>query len=115
MEDVKSKMSCLQVSSIECVVPDVLLTRCPQVKVQVDTIVRVLAASSLHWVVCLQPHPLAGLCELFRRPPGRSASQKLLRDQVMRHRSLLLTSPGSCRCGGCSCWTTSSSWPSWRG
>ena len=51
---------------------------------QVDTIIKVLAASSLHWVVCLQPHPLAGLCELFRRPPGRSVSQKLLRDQVMR-------------------------------
>ena len=80
-------MSCLQVCSVSSLYP--LLTPCPQVKVQVDTIIKVLAASSLHWVVCLQPHPLAGLCELFRRPPGRSVSQKLLRDQVMRCRSLL--------------------------
>ena len=53
-----------------------------QVKVQVDTILKVLAGTKVTFIVCLQPHPLAGLCELFRKSPGRNLNQKLLRDQV---------------------------------
>jgi hypothetical protein len=31
----------------------------------------------------------AGLCELFRRSPGRNPNQKLLRDQVRGHSTLV--------------------------
>ena len=53
-----------------------------QVKVQVDTIMKVLTATKVTFIVCMQPHQLAGLCELFRKSPGRNLNQKLLRDQV---------------------------------
>jgi len=70
LEDLKAKMSCLQV------------------KVQVDTIIKVLTGTKLTFIVCMQPHHLAGLCELFRKSPGRNLNQKLLRDQLRGHQIL---------------------------
>lgn len=70
LDQIKAKMSCLQV------------------KVQIDTIVRVLSNTKLNFVVCFQPHHLSGLCELFRKAPGRSISQRLLRDQLRGHQIL---------------------------
>jgi len=70
LEDLKAKMSCLQV------------------KVQVDTIMKVLAGTKVNFIVCMQPHHLAGLCELFRKSPGRNLNQKLLRDQLRGHQIL---------------------------
>jgi len=70
LEDVKAKMSCLQV------------------KVQVDTIMKVLTGTKVNFIVCMQPHNLAGLCELFRKSPGRNLNQKLLRDQLRGHQIL---------------------------
>jgi len=70
LEELKAKMSCLQV------------------KVQVDTILKVLAGTKVTFIVCLQPHHLAGLCELFRKSPGRNLNQKLLRDQLRGHQVL---------------------------
>jgi len=70
LEDLKAKMSCLQV------------------KVQVDTIMRVLTGTKVNFIVCMQPHHLAGLCELFRKSPGRNLNQKLLRDQLRGHQIL---------------------------
>ena len=55
-----------------------------QVKVQVEAIIKVLSRTNINFVMCLQPHKLAGLCELFRKNPGRNLNQKLVRDQV-RH------------------------------
>ena len=51
-------------------------------KVQVEAIIRVLSKTNINFVMCLQPHKLAGLCELFRKSPGRNLNQKLVRDQV---------------------------------
>eukprot|EP00092_Neocalanus_flemingeri_P063998 GFUD01077554.1.p1 GENE.GFUD01077554.1~~GFUD01077554.1.p1 ORF type:complete len:1054 (-),score=370.42 GFUD01077554.1:113-3274(-) len=70
LEEIKAKMSCLQV------------------KVQVDTIMKVLAGTKVTFMVCMQPHHLAGLCELFRKSPGRNLNQKLLRDQLRGHQIL---------------------------
>jgi myosin-18 len=70
LEDIKAKMSCLQV------------------KVQVDTIMKVLTGTKVNFIVCMQPHNLAGLCELFRKSPGRNLNQKLLRDQLRGHQIL---------------------------
>jgi len=70
LEDLKAKMSCLQV------------------KVQVDTIMKVLTGTKVTFIVCMQPHQLAGLCELFRKSPGRNLNQKLLRDQLRGHQIL---------------------------
>jgi len=70
LEDLKAKMSCLQV------------------KVQVDTIMKVLTGTKVTFIVCMQPHHLAGLCELFRKSPGRNLNQKLLRDQLRGHQIL---------------------------
>ena len=55
-----------------------------QVQVQVDAIVDMLAKTEMSFVFCLLPHQLAGLCELFRKSPGRHSNQKLIRDQVRR-------------------------------
>jgi len=70
LDEVKSRMSCLQV------------------KVQIDTILRVISKTQLNFVLCIQPHHLSGLCELFREAPGQHLSQKLLRDQLRGHQIL---------------------------
>jgi len=70
LEELKAKMSCLQV------------------KVQVDTMMKVLSGTKVNFIVCMQPHHLAGLCELFRKSPGRNLNQKLLRDQLRGHQVL---------------------------
>ena len=49
---------------------------------QVDALLKVLANAKPSFLLCLLPHPLAGLCELFRRSPGRALNQRLLREQV---------------------------------
>ena len=61
-----------------------------QVKVQVEAIIKVLSRTNINFVMCLQPHKLAGLCELFRKHPGRNLNQKLVRDQV-RHYYTVMT------------------------
>jgi hypothetical protein len=76
----------------------------------VEAIIRLLSSTEMSFIFCLVPHQLAGrflhqimsylaeipavsqqcrqfsiltgLCELFRRSPGRNLNQKLLRDQV---------------------------------
>ena len=53
-----------------------------QVQVQIDAIVQLLSKTEISFVFCLLPHNLAGLCELFKRSPGRHSNQKLIRDQV---------------------------------
>jgi len=70
LEELKAKMSCLQV------------------KVQVDTIMKMLSGTKATFIVCVQPHNLAGLCELFRKSPGRNLNQKLLRDQLRGYQIL---------------------------
>ena len=44
--------------------------------------IQLLAKTEVSFVFCFLPHNLAGLCELFKRSPGRHSNQKLLRDQV---------------------------------
>ena len=44
--------------------------------------IQLLAKTEISFVFCFLPHNLAGLCELFKRSPGRHSNQKLLRDQV---------------------------------
>ena len=53
-----------------------------KVLVQVDAIVKLLSTTELSFVFCVLPHNLAGLCELFKKPPGKKLNQKLVRDQV---------------------------------
>jgi len=57
-------------------------TSCLQVKVQVDAIIRLLMNTKISFVLCLQPHNLSGLCELFRKGPGKNLNQRLLREQM---------------------------------
>ena len=56
-----------------------------QVQVQVETIVELLQKTEMSFVFCLVPHHLAGLCELFKKSPGRYSNQKLIRDQVEQY------------------------------
>lgn len=51
-------------------------------KVEVDSILQVLSGTQPTFLLCLQPHSMAGLSELLRRNPALSLDQKLLRDQV---------------------------------
>ncbi|XP_023320885.1 unconventional myosin-XVIIIa [Eurytemora carolleeae] len=55
---------------------------CLQIQVQVDAMIQLLAKTEISFVFCFLPHNLAGLCELFKRSPGRHSNQKLLRDQI---------------------------------
>lgn len=64
LDQVKARMSCLQV------------------QVQVDALVELLSRTEICFVFCMLPHNLAGLCELFKKSPGRHSNQKLIRDQV---------------------------------
>ena len=53
-----------------------------KVKVEVDSMLKVLSATQPNFILCLQPHNMSGLSELFRRNPAPALDQKLLRDQV---------------------------------
>ena len=53
-----------------------------KVKVEVDSMLKVLSATQPNFILCLQPHNMSGLSELFRRPTAPALDQKLLRDQV---------------------------------
>ena len=53
-----------------------------KVKVEVDSMMKVLSNTQPNFIICLQPHNMSGLCELFRRNPAPALDQKLLRDQV---------------------------------
>jgi len=64
LEEVRARMSCLQV------------------RAQVDAVVKVVTGSSPHFVLCLLPHHLAGLSEILRADRECALNQRLLREQV---------------------------------
>ena len=57
-----------------------------KVKVEVDSMLKVLSGTQPNFIVCLQPHNMSGLCELFTRNVAKTLDQKLLRDQVWNFR-----------------------------
>ena len=65
LEEVRARMSCLQV------------------RAQVDAVVKVVTGSSPHFVLCLLPHHLAGLSEILRADRECALNQRLLREQVL--------------------------------
>ena len=64
LEEVRARMSCLQV------------------RAQVDAVVKVITGTSPHFVLCLLPHHLAGLSEILRADRECALNQRLLREQV---------------------------------
>ena len=64
LEEVRARMSCLQV------------------RAQVDAVVRVVTSTSPHFVLCFLPHHLAGLSEILRADRECALNQRLLREQV---------------------------------
>jgi len=64
LEEVRARMSCLQV------------------RAQVDAVVKVVTGSSPHFVLCILPHHLAGLSEILRADRECALNQRLLREQV---------------------------------
>ena len=66
LEEVRARMSCLQV------------------RAQVDAVVKVVTGTSPHFVLCLLPHHLAGLSEILRADRECALNQRLLREQVRK-------------------------------